>query len=58
MCWVWTEKPVTGWVLSPQNTVVTEKSFEEMKTYFEKMYPNRLIKIEVKEIYPKQLSLF
>lgn len=58
MCWVWTDEPIQGWVLSPQNTVLSEKSFEEIKAYFEKMYPNRLLRIEIKEMNPKQLSLF
>lgn len=58
MCWVWTEKPIQGWVLSPQNTVLSEKSLEEMKAYFQKMFPNRLLRIEVKEINAQQLSLF
>lgn len=56
-CWVWSDVLV-GWVLSPFNILMSDQSMEVIEKHFIDLYPDRLIRIDVVEIKPIQLSLF
>lgn len=59
-CWIFSPC-LKGWVCSPFNILFSKYlTLEDVETYFCKLYPDRLIRIDSKETEPKdqQLRLF
>ena len=58
-CWIWNPW-LNGWVLSPGNTVQSDRPLNEMEEHFRNLYPENLIRVDVEDVVPiiTQLSLF